>query len=105
MFRKKTVKTIFELTHEKYRNKIPISYEEYVILLSTNDEIWFEYKELEYQVNRSDSDTTSMIVSRINGSKYTVVRVEDYQSIVDLLHNFRVDGLLIKEIWSKTSIK
>lgn len=101
MFRRKIVHSIFELTHEKYRSKKPISYEEYVILLSTNDEIWFVYKGLEYQVNHNDKDTTTMVVSMISGSNYTVVRTEEFHSIIELLHNFKVDGLLIKEVWHK----
>lgn len=102
MFRKKTEQSIFELTHEKYRSKNPISYEEYVILLSTNDEIWFAYKGLEYQVNHDDLDTTTMVVSKISGGKYTVIRTEKFHSIIELLNNFKVDGLQIKEIWDKT---
>jgi hypothetical protein len=103
MFRRKIKNTIFELTHEKYRRHERISYEEYVILLSTNDETWFVYNDLNYQVVHENSITTTMVVSKISGNKYQVVKTEDFHTIVDLLHNFRVDGLLIKDIWDKTS--
>jgi len=95
---------IFESTYLKYQKRIKISYEEYVILLATNDEIWFSFNNSIYQVDHRIPGITSMFVTELDGTKKISERCEDFSSIIDLLHNFNVEGKTIKEFWDDVTL-
>lgn len=49
--------------YEKYFKGEYITYEEFVIMLSTNDELYFMYDEKEYQIEYTDNGIVHMCVS------------------------------------------
>lgn len=96
---KKKDDNVFGAIYLKYQKKQKISYEEYVILLATNDEIWFSLNNTVYQVNHGIQSITSMFITEYDDSQKISERSENYTSIIDLLHNFKVNGKTIKELW------
>jgi hypothetical protein len=90
---------IFELTYHKYQKREKISYEEYVVLLTTNDEIWFSLNNKVYQVDHGAPGITSMFITEFDGSNKISERSEDFSSIIDMLHHFKIEGKTIKELW------
>ena len=85
--------------YEKFYKGEHISYEEFVIMLSTNDELYFMYDEKEYQIEYSGNDGVHMCVSRYENNNIILERSEKFNSVVELLNNFRIEGKSIHEIW------
>ena len=85
--------------YEKYFNGEHISYEEFVIMLSTNDELYFVYNEKEYQVEHYAEGVVHMCVSRYENNNYILERYEKFNSIIELLNNFKIEEKSIYEIW------
>lgn len=101
--KKKQQNNIFDIAHEKYSKKQKITYEEYVIILATNDEISFVFNDTEYQVVHINPEVTEMCISKIDENKLIFERSEKYSSIIDMLNNFRIDGKRIIDIWDNVS--
>lgn len=89
--------------YEKFFKGEHMSYEEFVIMLSTNDELYFIYQEKEYQVEHSGENVVYMSVSRYEENEIILERSEKYNSLIELLLNFKVDGKSIYEIWPNVS--
>ena len=89
--------------YEKFFNGEYYSYEEYVIMLSTYDELYFMYHEKEYQVEHHGDGSVYMCVSRYENNIMILERSEKFNSIIELLNNFRIEGKLIREIWQNIS--
>ena len=92
---------VFGAIYNKYNRKQKISYEEYVILLATNDEIWFSLNNTVYQVDHGIKGTTSMFITEYDNTQKISERSEDFSSIIDLLHNFKINGKTIIELWDE----
>lgn len=92
---------LFESIYNKYESKQKISYEEYVILLATNDEIWFSLNNAVYQVDYGIQGITSMFVTEYANPKNVSERSEHFASIIDMLVNFKINGKTIKKIWDE----
>ena len=91
-----------ELAYDKYFKKEKISYSEYEMMLMTNDEIEFIYKNEEYQViHESPTCTTMCIISY--GNKEPIIRCINYSSTIELLELFRIEGKSIIEIWDEVT--
>lgn len=90
---------ILDRAYEKYFKHQKITYEEYVIMLATNDEIWFWYHDAEYQVDHGLPDCTCMYITKYEDDQKVSERYEKFTSIIDMLQNFRVEGKAIKDIW------
>lgn len=103
MKNKRRKNSIFDVVHEKYTNKKRITYEEYVILLATNDEIWFWYKDTEYQVDHGVPESTTMFITKYNGKTKISENSETFENIIDMLTNFKVEGKLIKDFWENVT--
>ena len=87
--------------YEKFFKGESITYEEFVIMLSTNDELYFMYNGKEYQIEHAGKGVVYMCVSRLENELIILERNEKYSSIIDVLNNFEIDGKKIREIWSK----
>lgn len=90
-----------ELISYKYYEKMKITYEEYVLLALTNDEIWFYYNDKLYQIDHGLKNVTAMYVTEFKNKEKISEQSIEYKSVIDLLSNFRVDGKKISEIWDK----
>lgn len=86
--------------YEKFFRGDFISYEEFVIMLSTNDELYFMYNGKEYQIEHNGNDAVHMCVSRFENDKIILERNEKFSSIIELLNKFEIDGRRIHEVWS-----
>ncbi len=86
--------------YEKFFKGEHMSYEEFVIMLSTNDELYFMHDEKSYQIEHFDEYTVYMCVSRYENNKFILERNEKFSSIIELLNNFKIEGKRIHEIWS-----
>lgn len=91
-----------ELAYDKYFRKEKISYSEYEMMLMTNDEIEFIYKNKEYQVIHESPTSTTMCITSY-GNKEPIIRCVNYSSTIELLELFRIDKKSIKEIWDDVS--
>ncbi len=92
-----------EIAYYKLDNGKPISYEEYILLLSTNDEIWFLYNDTEYQVVHESEQIISMCSTRFERTQRILINCQKYSSLNELLEKFRIDGKTIKEIWNNVT--
>lgn len=86
--------------YEKFFKGEHVSYEEFVIMLSTNDELFFMYNGREYQIEHSGNDIVYMCVSSYENNRSILERNEKFNSIIELLNDFKIDGKSIHEIWS-----
>ena len=100
---KKHINTVLDDAYRKYYNNQKITYEEYVLMLATNDELWFWHNDTEYQVIYVIPNMTTMSVTKYDGNKKVSERSENYKSIIDLLQNFRIDGKCIRDVWDEIS--
>lgn len=87
-----------ELISARYYEKQKITYEEYVILLATNDEVWFIYKDKEYQVEH-DLKHVAMCITRYEGKIGILEYHEKFSSVIELLDKFKIEGKRIRDIW------
>ena len=85
--------------YEKFFKGEHMSYEEFVIMLSTNDELYFMYNEKEYQIEYPSKDSVYMCVTRCENNKIILERNEKFNSLIELLNDFRIEGKSIHEIW------
>lgn len=90
---------ILNAAYKKYGNGEHITYEEFVIMLSTNDELWFGYDGCEYFIEHTGPDLVSMCVTRLNGPCDVMERFEQFVSVIDLLDNFRINDKRIRDVW------
>lgn len=89
-----------EIAYDKYHKHEKISYAEYEMMaINTNDEIWFFYKNTEYQIDYGLPNITAMYITEYDGKQKVSERSENFSSVVELLDQFRIDGKTIKEIW------
>lgn len=104
MFKKKQTNIFIEI-HNKYTSKQKITYEEYVILLSTNDEIWFCYNNKMFQVTHPTE--YSVLVYIVDCMDVRVCKGEtlEYSNIIEMLQEYKIDGKRICEIWDKVYFK
>ena len=94
-----TITEKIEIAYEKYYNKQKVTYEEYVLMLATNDEIFFWYADTEYQIVYDSDKYVSMCVTKFKGTQVVLGYSESYSSIIELLTKFRVEGKRICDIW------
>ena len=85
--------------YEKFFKGEHLAYEEFVIMLSTNDELYFMYQGKEYQIEHSGNNIVHMCVSRYEKNNIILERNEKFGSIIELLANFKIAGKSIHEIW------
>lgn len=85
--------------YENFYKGEHISYEEFVIMLSTNDELYFMYNKKKYQIEYSGNDIVHMCVFRYENNNTILERNEKFNSVIELLNNFRIEGKSIHEIW------
>ena len=90
---------ILNAAYKKYDNGEHITYEEFVIMLSTNDELWFGYDGCEYFIEHTGPNLVSMCVTRLNGPRDVMERCEQFVSVIDLLDNFRINDKRIRDVW------
>ena len=90
---------ILEWAYEKNFKGEHMSYEEFVIMLSTNDELYFYYNKREYRVEHHGEINVYMCVYRYEDDKKILERSEEFNSIIELLTDFRIEGKSIYEIW------
>ncbi|MBQ9735415.1 MAG: hypothetical protein IJV96_01350 [Clostridia bacterium] len=102
-FKKKQKNSILDDAYRRYYSNQSITYEEYVIMLATNDELWFWHNNTEYQVVYNIPGFTTMYVTKYDGEKKLSEYSENYKSIIDMLENFTIDGRRIRDIWSEVS--
>lgn len=101
--KRKRNNSILDDAYRRYYNNQAITYEEYVIMLATNDELWFWYNNTEYQVVYTVPGMTTMYATKYDGGKKISEYFENYKSIIDMLDNFKIDGKRIKDIWPEVS--
>lgn len=98
-----TITEKIEIAYEKYYNKQKITYEEYVFILATNDEIYFLYANDEYQIVYDSSESVSMCITEFKGTQKVSGRSESFSSIIELLDKFRIEGKRIRDIWDEVT--
>lgn len=94
---------ILNAAYKKYGNGEHITYEEFVIMLSTNDELWFDYDGREYFIEHTGPNLVSMCVTRFEGSHGVLESTEAFVSVIDLLDNFRINDKRIRDVWEKVT--
>jgi hypothetical protein len=90
---------ILNVAYEKYNNGENVTYEEFVIMLSTNDELWFGYDGCEFFIEHTGPNIVSMCITRLDGPRDVMERCEQFASIIDLLDNFRINDKRIRDVW------
>lgn len=90
-----------ELAYYKHSAKQKVSYDEYVLMLSTGDELSFEYKDAIYE-NVLGEDPGSVYFCKITYKGDIVVKqeCEMYENINEMLNKVRICGKTIKDIWN-----
>ena len=91
---------ILNKAYEKFFAGERMSYEEFVIMLSTNDELYFFYNDREYLFEHTSKEFISMCVTSFEDGVPILERNEQFDSIIDALLNFRIDEKTIYEVWS-----
>ena len=98
-----TIEERIEIAYEKYYNKQKVTYEEYVLMLATNDEIYFLYANNEYQIVYDSSESVSMCITEFKGTQKVSGRSESFSSIIELLDKFIIEGKRIRDIWDEVT--
>ena len=98
-----TLQERLELIYDRYYKGQRITYEEYLLLLETNDEIDFLYADNKYQIIHESNDIVSMCITEYKGSQKVSERSEQFSSIIELLDKFRIEGKRIRDIWDEVS--
>ena len=98
-----TLQERLELIYDRYYKGQKITYEEYLLLLETNDEIDFLYADNKYQIIHESNDIVSMCITEYKGSQKVSERSEQFSSIIELLDKFRIEGKRIRDIWDEVS--
>ena len=95
---------ILNKAYAKYFNKQKITYEEYVIMLATNDELWFVYNNAEYQIIHETNESTVMHITKFRGNQKICSQSDKFTTIIELLDKFRIEDKKISEIWDDVSL-
>ena len=90
---------ILNKAYEKFFKGEHLTYEEFVIMLSTNDELYFDYHGDEYQIGHHGPGRVSMCVTSFKDEEPVLVRCEEFSSLIELLTGFLIDGKKLHEIW------
>ena len=98
-----TLQERLELIYDRYYKGQKITYEEYLLLLETNDEIDFLYADNKYQIIHESNDIVSMCITEYKGSQKVSERSEQFSSIIELLDKFRIEGKRIRDIWNEVT--
>lgn len=98
-----TITDKIEIAYDKYYNKQKITYEEYVLMLATNDEIFFVFANDEYQIVYDSNKSVSICITEFDGAQRVSERCESYSSIIELLDKFRIKGKRIRDIWDEVT--
>ena len=98
-----TLQERLELIYDRYYKGQRITYEEYLLLLETNDEIDFLYADNKYQIIHESNDIVSMCITEYKGSQKVSERSEQFSSIIELLDKFRIEGKRIRDIWNEVT--
>lgn len=93
-----------DIAYEKFYRNQKMIYEEFVMMLMTNDELCFYYNDNVYQIDHSLSSATYVCIIEYNGNQRLPQRNEKFSSIIDMLDRFRIDGKRIREIWDDISL-
>lgn len=90
--------------YEKFFKHEHVTYEEFVMMLATNDELYFMYDGKDYQIEHTAPNVVHMCVSIVENGKSVLIGAEKFNSIIDLLANYKVDGKTLYEIWPAVKI-
>ncbi len=94
---------IINNAYSKYFSKQKITYEEFIILLSTNDELIFYIGDIKYQIIYESDNVVAMYVTNYSESREKNLNIVRYGSLNDLLAKFKIEGKNIKDIWDRIS--
>ena len=93
-----------ELAYYKRDSGQKITYDEFVLMLTTNDELLFEYGNATYEVIHSKPNIITFYVTEYENGKLKFERSEDYSSANELLINARIENKAIKDIWEFVTV-
>lgn len=96
-----TQKDRIELAYYRRDSGQKVSYEEFVMMLSTNDELSFECDEEVCEIIHDRPTKVTFYVSKYCDSQLVHQRHGDFSSIDDLLKEARINGKSIEEAWEK----
>ena len=88
-----------KLIELKRQHKGKITYEEFALLLSINEELDFEYNNILYGIIHNPPKVFIGINVVYNEDKCTTERFEEYSNVEEMLNNFEINGKTIKDIW------
>ena len=105
LFKRKELKheygnKVINNAYEKFFAGEHMTYEEFIMMLATNDELYFMYNDREYRIGYDNKDSVSMCVTKYEDGTLITERYEVFATLIELLYNFKVDGKTIREIWS-----
>ena len=92
-----------ELISCKYYEKKRLTYEEFVCLAMTGDEIEFFLKNTLYQIDHGLPEITAMYITKFKDGKKVNEKSINYDSIIELFDQFKIDGKKIRELWDDIS--
>jgi len=88
----------------KRQRKENLTYEEFVLLLSINEELDFEYSGILYSIVHNPPFVFLGRNVVYENGKYTTEKVAQYSTVFDLLDLTRIDNKAIKDIWEFITI-
>lgn len=88
-----------ELISCKYYEKKPLTYEEFVCLAMTGDEIEFFFKNILYQIDHGFHEVTAMYITKFKDGKKIKEESKNYSSIIELFDQFTIEGKKLRELW------
>ena len=94
---------ILNNAYDKYFKKQKVTYQEFVLMLSTNDELEFYCKDLKFQIIYESKNIVAMYVTKYNEKEKVSLDITRFNSLKELLDKFKIDGKTIKEIWYKVT--
>ena len=94
----RTIKSFSPEEAMKTMGTYHMTYDEYA-RLSSNCEIWFDYKNAEYQIYPNGGECITMYITKYDGDRIISEESINFKTSRDLLANFKIEGKTIQEIW------
>lgn len=93
-----------ELIDNKYQKKKKMLYEEFILLALIYDNVYFIYRQTEYQIDSALPNITSLFMIEYDEKSCIKTKTEEkFCSVFELFNRARIDGKTMKEIWDEVT--